>query len=234
MEKPKITGFPLGAFVFLCFALFYFGSANETLATPLNNWKVSCSVDKGSQRKSGNTITFKTSKNRCKGGTFGQRSEIKSGHISAKRKGTYEFRSTVSFTSKASEKFDIFQIHDGRSGCAPPLKLTVLSNGSLNFGSHYQTSDDKTAANKKKLKCDNVRSLTEKYSRRKIYKNGTSQDLIVRIAFNGSGGFKATVYLDGKFQMEGDYAPSKDGVHYQSPHFYFKHGVYSKNMFDYT
>ena len=112
--------------------------------------------------------------------------------------------------------------------------MTVLPNGSLNFGSHYQTSDGKTAANKKKLKCENVLSLTKKYSRHKIYKNGTSQDLIVRIASNGSGGFKATVYLDGKFQMEGDYAPSKDGVHYQSPHFYFKHGVYSKNMFDYT
>lgn len=222
-------------FVFLTiFSLFCLFSPERAHSNPLNQWKVSCAVDKGSQTKSGNVLTFKTSKNRCKGGTFSQRSEIKSNHISPKHKGTYEFRSTIAFKSSAFEKFDIFQIHDSRSGCAPPLKLTVLKDASLTFISHYQTSDDKTAANKKKLKCDNVPSLTTKYSRQKLYKSGVAQDLIVRVAFNGDGGFKVSVFLDGKFQMEGAYTPSQAGDHYKSPHFYFKHGVYSKNMFDYT
>ena len=37
------------------------------------------------------------------------------------------------------EKFDIFQIHDGRDGCAPPLKVNIQPNGVLRLYADYKT-----------------------------------------------------------------------------------------------
>jgi len=41
------------------------------------------------------------------------------------------------------------------------------------------------------------------------------------------------VFLDGKLAAQGEYSPPKGKGFITSKHFYFKHGVYSKRMFDY-
>jgi hypothetical protein len=194
-------------------------------ATPLNSWKTSCSVDAGSLVKKGKTRTFKTSKNRCPGGTFKQRSEIKSKNISPNHKGKYLFTANVSMTNARNEKFDIFQMHDGRDGCAPPLKVTVLSNNSIELRADYKTGPGESC----------VRDvLRHKKSNVKFKRGGVKQKLSVVIEFLGQANFTVQVYLDGKLAASGNYVPPSGSGYKASRHFYFKHGVYSKNMFDYV
>ena len=49
----------------------YFGAPNK-----ITDWRISCSVDKGSIISNYPNYIFKTSKNYCQGGTYNQRAEI--------------------------------------------------------------------------------------------------------------------------------------------------------------
>ena len=195
-----------------------------TNATPLNRWKISCGVDKGSITQNGSTRVFKTSSNKCRGGTFNQRAEIKSGDVKPTIKGAYRFSSYISMKSSSRQKFDIFQLHDGRDGCAPPLKVEVLSGGNLKLVSDVKTGPGESC----------IRStLNNKTSRGTIRRDGTEQKLDVLINFDGKGGFVATVSIDGRKQISGTYTP-KENANYRPKRYYFKHGVYSKNRFQYV
>lgn len=204
-------------------ALIAIGTVAE--ATPLNSWKTSCSVDAGSIVKKGKIRTFRTSKNRCPGGTFNQRSEIKSKNIGPNHKGKYVFTALISMTNDRNEKFDIFQMHDGRDGCAPPLKVTVLPNNSIELRADYKTGPGESC----------VRDvLKHRASNVKFRRGGVQQKLDIVIEFLGQANFTVQVFLDGKLAASGNYVPPSGSGYRASRHFYFKHGVYSKNMFDYV
>ena len=194
-------------------------------ATPLNQWRVSCGVDKGAIQKKGKTHIFKTSTNHCIGGTFNQRAEIKSEKVSRNHKGKYQFTSIIRMTNDKNEKFDIFQMHDGRDGCAPPLKVTVLSSGRFKLEADYKTGKGESC----------VRDVFSQSRNSSVVfkRNGQPQQLDVSVDFLGKQRFSVQVFLDGKLAAQGDYSPPEGKGYITSKHFYFKHGVYSKRMFDY-
>lgn len=194
-------------------------------ANPLNQWRVSCGVDKGAIQKKGKTHIFKTSTNHCTGGTFNQRAEIKSEKVSRNHKGKYQFTSIIRMTNDKNEKFDIFQMHDGRDGCAPPLKVTVLSSGRFKLEADYKTGKGESC----------VRDVFSQSRNSSVVfkRNGQPQQLDVSVDFLGKQRFSVQVFLDGKLAAQGDYSPPEGKGYITSKHFYFKHGVYSKRMFDY-
>lgn len=193
-------------------------------ANPLNAWQVSCEVDRGSLTKSGNIRTFKPSQNRCEGGGFRQRTEIFTDSIPPTTKGAYLFETHVAMTSASTQQFTIFSLHDARLGCAPPLSINVKPDGRL-----WLKSDIKTGPGESCIRGELSGALSEK----RIRRDGTETKLSILVVFNGKGGFDVTVSLDDQPQLSGTYDPSKQPKEYLSKRFYFKHGVYSQEMFAY-
>lgn len=202
-----------------------FLSAAPVLAGPLNEWRVSCGADSGAITKRARTWTFRTSYNHCSGGIFKQRAEIATKHIRPSHKGAYLFDSYVAMTTGSTEKFDIFQIHDGRMGCSPPLKLTVVRSGQIELTSDIKTGPGESCIRGK---------LSQSRTKGQIRRDGAEQHLQVLVDFDGTGAFDTTVWLDGVAQISGRYEPSNEPEAFQPAKYYFKHGVYSQNIFDYV
>lgn len=192
--------------------------------SPLNKWSISCGADNGSIRykRSEDVWTFKQSKNYCSGGFFKQRSELTSDSVSPRLKKSYLFESNITFSSQSNEPFSIFQLHDGRDGCAPPASILVNENGNI-----FITSDVKTGPGEN---C--IRGTLGNVSKDIVKRDGTEQNFRVLFDFDGQGGFVVSVWLDGKLQITDKYIPVKEA--YTSSKYYFKHGVYSKNVFNYV
>jgi hypothetical protein len=131
-------------------------------------------------------------------------------------------------TSSATERFDIFQMHDGRYGCAPPLKLEVQPNGRLTLMGDYKIGSEPGE------NC--VRDVISSTgpSPLRIARDGTEYKLDVIVDFNGNSGYDAYVYVDDALQLRGSYRYQPDKGYFQSRFFYFKHGVYSLNPFPYV
>lgn len=204
------------------------GLAGPVQANPLNTWSISCGADAGAITRKGKVWTFRDSANKCTGGTFSQRAEIKTKDIAPNHRGDYVFETTVAMRSASRERFDIFQIHDGRHGCAPPLKVEVLGDGRLSFDSAYKIG---TAPGEN---CVPVRELNNVVSQGRIGRDGTPHQLRIVLSFDGKSGFRVWVTLDGQQELSGAYAFVEGRNFFRSEHFYFKHGVYSKNRFDYA
>ncbi|MEM1235429.1 MAG: hypothetical protein AAGI10_00570 [Pseudomonadota bacterium] len=209
---------------FVVFTAFCF-AATVAHATPLDRWSTSCSVDRGSITKRSGTYTFKTSTNRCPGGVFNQRAEIKTEKVRPNIQGAYLFETNVAMTSNANEQFDIFQMHDGRDGCAPPLKVQVAPNNSFRIQSAVKLGPGENCLPEDRITGNaNV----------KLRRDGTEHNLRILIQFDGQAGFRTTVWLDGVVAVQGRYTPSDISGAFRSKNFYFKHGVYSQRMFEYT
>jgi len=193
-------------------------------ATKLNDWSISCSVDKGAITRKGKVWRFSTSTNRCPGGSWKQLAELSTRHEKPGIKGAYLFTSHVAMTSNRPKRFDIFQLHDGRRSCAPPLKVTVLPSGQLELWSDIEFTNGKCIYGK----------LTKRPSSGRLRFDGTEQELKVLLNFDGKGGFDVTVWLDGKVEARGRYDQPTQANAFRSTKFYFKHGAYSQNMFDYV
>lgn len=71
------------------------------------------------------------------------------------------------------------------------------------------------------------------FGKTSIKRDGTPYKLNVILNFDGKSGFDVDVYLDDQLEVSGKYVPPKGGGYVTSKYFYFKHGVYSMNMFDY-
>jgi hypothetical protein len=113
----------------------------QAYANPLNQWQISCRVDNGAITKRGGVRTFRTGRNHCPGGIFSQRSEIYTDSIPPTRKGAFLFETYVAMSTNATEQFTIFQLHDGRLGCAPPLSIDVKPDGRLLLKSDIKTGE---------------------------------------------------------------------------------------------
>lgn len=215
----------------------------------ITNWQISCGVDKGTLTKKGKTHTFLPSSNHC--GTYNaaswfwkQRTELDSHRQKLKTtvKGTYVFETTVALTSNSSRAFDVFQMHDGRQHCAPPLKVEWSSKNQIKLTGEYKMkgggNDDciPTTLNHKNYQRGQVLS-----------RNGAPHRLQIALTFDGTGGYAVDVFVDGKPAVSGnydpDYSPSSgttiDGRRVKlsgferSKHFFFKHGVYAAKAFDF-
>lgn len=191
------------------------------------SWETSCRVDKGSIKRQSGAYIFKTSKNHCSGGIFNQRAELSSSSISISRKASYVFQSQVSMQSNSSEPFIIFQIHDGRIGCSPPLSLRWNSGDRLQFDSDYTQGKGMAGC------VSNSKLRQAAYRGQRLKRDGTLYDLQVRLDFDGDGGFDVEVSIDEKKSIAGAYRPSSNPGFVKSKRFYMKHGVYSQNMFTY-
>lgn len=209
---------------FCCMVCLSFVTLGASVASagPLDRWHVSCSVDRGSILHRGSDWIFRTSSNHCPGGIFNQRAEISSDHINVSHRGNYLFETTIAMTTASTERFAVFQIHDGRMGCAPPLKLDVEPNGAISL-----TSDIKTGPGESCIRG----AISEQSRNGVIRRDGTSHALRVLLEFDGTGSFTATVWVDGTAHLSGRYEIQTG--QYRPESYYFKHGVYSLNMFDY-
>jgi hypothetical protein len=194
-------------------------------ANPLNTWKTSCQVDPGALIKSANTRTFRPSRNYCSGGIFSQRTEIFTDSIRPTDSGAYLFETIVAMTTASTKQFTIFSLHDARQGCAPPLSIDVKSDGRL-----WLKSDIKTGPGESCIRGE----LDNNLSSARIRRDGTETTLSILVVFDGKGGFDVTVSLDGVRQLGGTYDPSLQPKEFRSKKFYFKHGVYSQDMFDFV
>lgn len=200
-------------------------TASPADAFALDNWKVSCGADSGSIRHAQDVWTFRTSSNHCSGGIFNQRAEIATDSVPPSHVGAYLFTTRVAMRSPEPEKFAIFQIHDGRHGCAPPLTVTVERDGRL-----FLVSDVKTGKGESCIRGQ----LSDRRSATRLRRDGTEQELKVLIEFTGTGGFHATIWIDGAMQLSGSFSSDATPPAYKPRKFYFKHGVYSQNRFPYT
>ena len=198
----------------------------------ISGWNISCSVDDGSITRKGNNWIFKTSKNRCEGGTFNQRAELSSpSALKLATKAKYEFQSIFRMESKESsglsnlEEFEIFQVHDGRLGCAPPLSVGFLKTGKVRLLGDYKigTADGQNCD--KKIMFDVGDTV--------VKRDGTEYKLNVVLEFNGNSSFKVAVYINDRLEALGKYSPPIEKGYFKSKYYYFKHGVYSQNMFSY-
>jgi hypothetical protein len=189
---------------------------------------VSCGADPGSIIKRGSTYTFKTSSNYCPGGNWKQRAELATDHERPTITGAYQFSAFIAITSPSKQRFDIFQMHNGRHGCAPPLKLEVLPSGHLSFDADYKVGQ------KPGNNCVKAHSMLGQRSAKTISRDGREYRLDVIVKFDGNGGFRVWAYLDGAPQISARYSPPRGRGYFQSEKYYFKHGVYSKDIFPYT
>ena len=203
---------------------FVAGSTSPLIAENLNKWAISCSVDEGAITRQDNVWRFTTSKNRCPGGSWKQRAELSTRHETPSLKGAYMFASNVAMQSLRPKRFDIFQLHDGRRFCAPPLKVTVLPDGRLELWSDVAFNNGECIYGK----------LTKRPSSGRLVFDGTEQELKILIDFDGTGGFDIYVWLDGKMEASGQYNQPTQSNAFRSTKFYFKHGAYSQEMFDYV
>lgn len=191
-------------------------------------WKTSCGVDKGAIKRKGKNYVFTTSTNQCVSrGTFTQRSEIYGKKIDVNRPMNYMFTSSIRLNASSNQSFTMFQVHDGRGSCSPPLKLDWHSDNRLRFRSSY--SLDKGVAD-----CVYNNEMTNvRYSGPRLRRDGTAYKLQVVVKFDGASGFSTTVFIDGKRVMSGTYRPPTDVKFYKSTKYYLKHGVYSRDMWKY-
>jgi hypothetical protein len=129
--------------------------------------------------------------------------------------------------SSSSERFDIFQLHEGRDSCAPALKLEVQSTGHLAIVSEFRDGPTSSA------RCIANPELSRARSPDRLSRDGTEYKLDVIFDFTGNGGFRVWVVMNDKTQLHGAYQIPQ-GRGYQEPTFYrIKHGVYSRNQFPY-
>ena len=207
----------------------YFGAPNQ-----ITDWKISCTVDKGSIIDNYPNYFFKTSNNRCSGDkTYKQRAEIVSAKaLPLSTKVAYDFQSDFTFEGDTDQKFDIFQMHDGRDSCAPPLKVEVLKKGDIRLIADYRLKYDYKQGDKEKCEKDIIKSKV--INNIKIKKNGKQNKLNIVLIFHGNSNFDVGVFINDKFVISGRYAPPLGKGYYKSKYFYFKHGNYSRYKFDYT
>ena len=207
----------------------YFGAPNQ-----ITDWVISCTVDKGSIVDNYPNYIFKTSKNKCSGDkTYKQRAEINTDKaLSLSTKVAYDFQSDFTFEGDTDQKFDIFQMHDGRDSCAPPLKVEVQKGGEIRLIGDYRLKYDYKEGDKEQCERDIIKSKV--INDIKIKKNGKRNKLNVILILNGNSNFDVGVFINNKFAISGRYSPPKGKGYYKSKYFYFKHGNYSRYIFDYT
>lgn len=213
----------------------------------LKNWWASCSPDHGAINQKGNSFYFSESKNNCGKPNkykWEQRAEIASEIIPINYKGKLSFKYTLSFNSSSMEKFTLFQIHDNRESCAPPLKIDWTSKNSLQLESHYKIEGKGEEYCVPNWAMRNAEALQPIILRR----DGTKYAVQLLLDFDGEGNFSLEVFVDDELILVSSYLvrstlPSvktegnlivANPVFEKSEKFMFKQGNYSRRFFTYA
>ena len=188
-------------------------------------WEKNCG-DVEMDLRGGNFI-FRTHKNCWTTGVFTQRSEIISHDIPVQAVGDFHVKTRLSLQSKSGEPAIVFQIHDGRQGCSPPLSVRWRQNGVLTFDSDYTKG--------KGLKgCRSNLDLRQAiYFGPTLKRDGTNYDFDAYVSMDGKGGFEVEIKINGKTAIGGTFSQLTELGFVKSTRFHFKHGVYSPSMFNY-
>lgn len=181
-------------------------------------WETSCGADRGAIEREGDTYVFRNSTNYC-GELPPQRTEINTSEIPVTEPVTYLIETTVSFQGGSQDAFNMFQVHDGRRGCAPPLSIRWNDDNSIWFSSDYTRDQGEAGC------VDNRALMDARYYGPTLLRDGTRYKLQVLLAFDGSGSFDVTVYVDGTSAITGRYQPLTDPSFVTWDNFYLKHGV---------
>jgi hypothetical protein len=215
----------------LCLTLVALCSASPSAAQHWRavnmNWRVSCAVDAGSLTQSRDTYVFRTSRNHCSGGIFRQRSELTTDTISVTQPMRYMFETTLQMITASNEPFIVFQVHDGRDGCAPPVSVRWQANGTLSFDSDYTMGRGMDGC----VPNNALRSAA--YTGARLRRDGTPHHFRALFRFDGQGGFDIVIEADSRRALSGNYAPASNARFVRSQQFFFKHGVYSQNTWPY-
>jgi hypothetical protein len=190
-------------------------------------WQTSCGVDAGAINHVKDTYVFHNSSNHCSGGIFHQRAELNSTNISVTSRITYVFETKMSMKTSGDNDFILFQVHDGRMGCSPPMSLRWTGGNTLRFDSDYTRGKGMGGC------FENWGLRNAIYDGQTLKRDGTTYDLAVTVAFEGKGSFDVTVRIDGAVALSGKYEPSSDPQFLTSKRFFMKHGVYSQDRFEY-
>jgi len=198
-------------------------------------WGTSCG---SGVTKDGNTFKFSTGDNTCMTngvvtGTFKQRDEINTNPFSVKTKATYTFETTLRFISTDYLRATIFQVHNGAyPGCQPPLSIDVTPDNIWLYTAYTRDNGNAGFVCWKEDFRDKEKFPTT--SKINFPRDGSEHLFKVKVAFDGSAAFNVDVYLDGELVTSGKYDPPLDDPEFLiSPHYYFKHGVYSSRVFEY-
>ena len=230
------------------------------------DWYISCSVDDGAIEKNGDVWIFKNSKNGCTGDDrySGEmlkihdnkmnalRTEIGTKWIPLTKKGKYKFETyfSINSTEKYVPYVSIFQVHDGRPDCAPPLMVFIGQR--VRLKGSYKIGND----NNPNSECDDMGLKVNNLPTIDILKDGTEYKLTVFVDFDGKGNFETEVYINDNlertalyeqppkrekskvcgFKKNTNHVYCEDKIieYYQSKKFKVKHGIYATNMFDIT
>lgn len=181
---------------------------------------------------------FRTTKNTCIGGVYNQRNEVVAFDIPITSKGFFVFESEFSIDSERPSDFVIFQMHDGTArGCKPPLMIKAMPFGS--YTKFDNISEYGKVSFLSKAICipsdfSNL-LLNNDYDAGKadMKFDGTPNKLRAEIALDGSGDYELSFYVNSKLVIEGSYTAAHKKGYTRSKSYYFKHGVYSRYLFDY-
>lgn len=198
-------------------------------------WRVSC--ESPVQRLGADTFKFVTSKNTCTingkiSGTFQQRNEINTNKFSIDTIARYTFETNIRLISDNNDEVFIFQIHDATvPGCAPPLSIGVTEK-SIRLTSAYKYRNDNV------IVCNGLSFHDEDrfgvIPNIDLIRDGTEYNFRVEVDFLGRSAFDVEVYIDDELVVGGRYEPAVNDKNYiKSKSYYFKHGVYSRYIFDY-
>ena len=202
-------------------ALAVIGAGGMASADALDNWDVSCGAEPGAVVNEDDSWTFRPSRDFCNANSPDRRSEIASGRISATTRGAWLFSTYVTLRVDRYAPFDIFRVHDGRTGCTPPLKLNVTEKGRLRFVAGLPSPEGQECV---------TTDLTAEPSQGLLRRDGVEQKLEILVVFDGSGGFEATAMLDGRPELKGVYVPG-DPQPARGAGFEFRHGVFTPEDF---
>ena len=199
-------------------------------------WGTSCG---SGVTRDGNTFKFSTGANTCKTngvvtGTYRQRDEINTNPFSVNTKATYTFETSLRFLSTGYDYFraTIFQVHNGSfPGCQPPLSIDVTTDNIWLYTSYTHDNGNGFDCWKEEMR---DREKFPSMAKINFPRDGSEHLFKVVLAFDGTAAFQVDVFLDGELVTSGKYEPPlKNPSFLISPHYYFKHGVYSSAVFDY-
>lgn len=188
-------------------------------------WRISCGVDAGGIEADGEAWIFAPSSNHCRGGSYAQRSELRSDDLPADQPLHLTIESDVALTAESGQPFDLFQVHDGLGGCTPPLKLRWLEDGRLSLDGGARRRDGA---------CELDRTLRAQPSTCPLLaRDGRRTRIALDLAFDGRGGFDVQVRVEGTPCLTGRHEAPDPAIFEPSPRFFIKHGVYAREAFEF-
>ena len=211
----------------LCLSAAQSVSAAEKWRVVSMQWEPTCAgFGSGMLEWSRKLTTFRASQKHCSNASSRQHNRLRTAPFPASRAVTYMFESNISFQSTSRQSFVLFQVHAGRAtgDCAPPMSLRWQGNNTFSFDSDYNSRAETDRC------VENRQMRNARYSGPRLRRDGTEYKLQVRLDFDGKGGFRARVLVDGAAVLEGTFGRPANLPFAVPREFRFNHGVFSNRV----